>query len=751
MIIAERRSRLFRRWWWIISSFMLGRQAIILLTAASIACGIFTYITLTSVPPFGPNPNKVMALLTVNFILLLLLGTVVARQVVGIMAQRKQGRAGSRLHGRLVLVSSLLAVTPTIVVAIFSAWFFHMGVEAWFSERVTTALHESNAVAAAYLREHQENIRTDVIAIANDINREAAVLRYDPTLLKKMLETHAALRSLPEAIVFQKDGQVLASAGLVMALGFEQIPPNAFDQADDGEIGIVTSERDDRVRALIKVDNLPDAYLYIGRFVDPIVINHIQRTDEAVEAFTSLAGQREHLQMLFAAIYAVVALLLLLAAVGVGLLLANKLVTPISNLIDASGRVAAGDLTVQVANAGSADEFGTLARAFNRMTGQLESQRRELIEANRQIDNRRRFTEAVLSGVSAGIIGLDAKGLIHYPNSRAGELLGVDLDQHLLEPLENIVPDMAEVLNAATQRPQRISEKQIKLNIDGITRTLLVRVTVEAVGDEIKGYVVTFDDITHIVQVQRVAAWSDVARRLAHEIRNPLTPIQLAAERLNRKYLKQIQEDPETFKDCTDTIVRQVGDLNRMLEEFSAFARMPSPQMKEENPIALAHEATMLHRHAHQDIRFTLDLPDTADLIHCDARQIRQALTNLIKNSVEAIEARKALGDETDGHIILSLQQDAHATRLSVTDNGIGLPQEGRERLTEPYVTTRNKGTGLGLALVKRIMEDHGGNVVLEDADPNPQEKSIANISTGGAKVTLVFFTPQRDKVATAS
>jgi two-component system nitrogen regulation sensor histidine kinase NtrY len=411
--------------------------------------------------------------------------------------------------------------------------------------------------------------------------------------------------------------------------------------------------------------------------------------------------------------------------VWAGLRLAARLARPISALAAAAERVGGGDLSARVSEGQDDEEFSTLSRAFNRMTTQIETQRRELVEANRQLDGRRRFTEAVLSGVSAGVVGLDREGRINLPNRSASVLLAVDLDRQIGEPLSTVVPEMAALVEEAARRPDRLAQAQIEIARDGRSDVLHVRVAAERVSGETQGYVVTFDDVTELLSAQRKAAWADVARRIAHEIKNPLTPIQLSAERLKRKYLRDIRNDPETFSILSDTIVRHVGDIGRMVDEFSSFARMPAALIKTEDLIDITRQAVFLQRAGTPDVRFEVDLPSHPVPVSCDSRQVSQALVNLLKNAIESIQARD--GDPAPGRIWVRLiETDSHVT-LVVEDNGRGLPKEGRERLTEPYVTTRAKGTGLGLAIVKKVMEEHRGELILEDREG------------GGARVKLVF------------
>ncbi len=707
----------------------LERALALGLAVAAGLSGLATYWALTEAGAQGPDPGRVVVLLYVNLGLLLLLGLVVARRIVEVWAERRRGLAGSRLHVRLVVLFSLVAVTPAILVAIFSALFLHIGVRAWFDERVRTALDESLAVAEAYLGEHQQNIRADALAMVADINRDPYV-ESTPGRLGQILAAQTAIRGLTEAMVLDGVGRVSARSALTFSLEFDTIPEDALARARAGEVVVLTSDSDDRVRALVKIERLVDTFLYVGRFVEQQVVVHMNRTREAVDEYRRLQGSLSQVQIMLAGIFGLVALLLLLASIWVGLVLATQLWEPISALIAAAERVRAGDLGVRVDEGAPADELGTLSRAFNRMTGQLAEQRRELVEASRQIDERRRFTEAVLDGVSAGVVGLDAEGRVHLPNRVAAVLLGLDLDQALGQRFATLVPEAAGLLAAAMADAGRVHQAQIVLEREPAPRTLLVRIAGEpGEGGAAGGFVVTFDDITELLSAQRKAAWADVARRIAHEIKNPLTPIQLSAERLKRKYLREVVSDPETFAACTDTIVRHVGDIGRMVDEFSAFARLPAPILRQETLQELVREAVLLQANANPAIAFDSMLPEAPVTVTCDARQVVQSLTNILKNAVEAIEARHAAQGESaaPGRIEVTLAIEDDRAVIEVADNGRGLPREGRDRLTEPYVTTRDKGTGLGLAIVRKVMEDHGGFLALADREG------------GGARVRLIF------------
>ncbi len=713
----------------------LERKLAIALMLGVVASGTATFTAMTGYFPVAIDAWALLLLLNLDFVLLLSLSVIVARRLVILWAEHKKGRAGARLHVRLAVLFGLVAVTPTIVIATFSVLLFNFGLQGWFSDQVRTAVKESLAVAQAYLEEHRQTIGADVLAIAQELNRQGVSLALNPQQFSQVLDNQVGVRSLTEAVVFDGQGRVIGRAGFSLLLEFDpQIPDWAVQQARDGEVVILTAEEDNRVRALLRLDGFSNAYLYVGRLVDPRVLAHIDATQNAVRLYEELEGKRSDIQLTFALIFAVVSLMLLLVAVWVGLAFANQLSRPIGLVIDAAQKVGGGDLTARVETRNTTDEIGTLARAFNRMTSELASQRRDLLDANEQLDHRSRFIEAVLGGVSAGVIGLDNNGVITLPNRSAYELLALaeeDLRDH---KLADAVPEMADLLDKAKRRPHQLHEQTIGLaQKDGTLRRLLVRITVEVDRRRIIGFVVTFDDITELASAQRKAAWADVARRIAHEIKNPLTPIQLSAERLKRKYLSQITSDRDTFVTCTDIIVRQVGDIGRMVDEFTAFARLPAPAIAPEDLSEMIEQAMFLPSGAHPDVEFVFEPPTDTVIVSCDRDQIGRALTNLFQNAVDAIQRRPLSGTEplAPGRVLVTLINDGGQQAVAVEDNGPGFPRAERYQLTEPYVTTRAEGTGLGLAIVKKIMEDHGGNLRLEDSP------------TGGARVCLVFPLPE--------
>jgi two-component system nitrogen regulation sensor histidine kinase NtrY len=701
----------------------LGNKIPLGLTVLAVAAGAATYAALTADGPFG-DPHTQNILVNIDLVLFIALVLIVARRIIALWVQRRQGTAGARLHVKIVAWFSGVAIVPAIVMALFSIGFFYLGVESWFSQQVRTAVDESVVVASAYLEEHKQAIRGDILAMASDINAVPMGSRQE---FERMLAEQAFVRNLSDAMVFNGLGNFRASTGITFALGLDQPPTAAIEAARrSSDVQVMTSDQQDRVTALVRLYG--DMFLYVARPIDPLVLSHINTAKAASAQYTQAEKSRSDWQIRVWLMFLVVALLLLLAAVWLGLHFARQLVQPVSELIEAAEKVRSGDLGTRVSEPEDADELSVLSRTFNRMTSQLSSQRSELVEANRQLDKRRRFTETVLAGVSAGVIGLDMEGQVTLANRSAAEFLGVEPGSMAGRALAEILPEMLPILAQLGPNQTRLVQSQFDLRRPGLPhRTLLVRIAVEQQGRQVRGYVATFDDITELLQAQRKAAWADVARRIAHEIKNPLTPIQLSAERLKRKYLKEINSDKETFVACTDTIVRQVGDIGRMVDEFSAFARMPQAVMRREALSDLVGQAVFLQRQARTSIRFEIVKPADPVIAQCDGRQITQALTNLLQNAIDAIGGRIPDHGESlpRGLIEVQLGVDDGRALISVSDNGPGLPLAERDRLTEPYVTTRAKGTGLGLAIVKKIMEDHAGSLEMHD---NPG---------GGARVVL--------------
>ena len=701
-----------------------SRKTVVVLAVFALFSGIGTYAVFAKAGATGPDPDIVLGFMYLNLGLLLIIGLLVSKRLFRIWSQRRQGLAGSQLHTRLVMLFSVIAVIPTIVVAVFSVVLFDFGIRSWFTERIGAAVDASQAVAAAYLEEHRQNITGDALAMAIDLNRQAPFLMARPKQLMKFVQAQAAIRNLTEVVVFDTSGKVLAKTGLSLTFDFEPFPETAFQKARNGEVATLTSEVD-RVRAIVRLDSFVDAYLYVGRFVDPEILSYIDNTKQATAEYNLLQGKRVDVQITFALIFAIVALLLLFSAIWVGLNLATQLADPVSRLITASEQISEGDLSIRISNTTDIGEFSLLNSAFNRMTHQLEVQRGDLIEAHRIEDERRQFTEAVLGGVSSGVIGLDKDGNINLPNKSGAQLLGLSADEMMNKPLQSIIPEMAELFEMAklskkvdTNYFDQI-EALIELIRDNRQITLRTRITAEGNQGITNGFVVTFDDITELQSAQRTAAWADVARRIAHEIKNPLTPIQLSAERLKRKYLSAISEERDLFVSLTETISRQVSDIGRMVDEFSSFARMPAAKLAPHDLKLIVKAQVTLQSEANNNVEFSFKIPEEPVVVLCDDHQIRQMITNLIQNSIDSINAKSDEQNNVNGSIQIQISKKSNFCYLEIIDDGIGLPAEISNRLTEPYVTTREKGTGLGLAIVAKIVEDHSGTFKIEDTIVN--------------------------------
>jgi len=684
------------------------------------ASGLATYAALTGLVPYRPSHAGVYALIALNIVLAGTLGLLIAWRLARLWAVRRS--AGTRLQMRLVGQFAVIAVVPAILIAVFAAVIVNQGVEQWFSPKVKSALGNAVNVAQHYVEEHERSIVADAYEIASSIQYDPELFDQSrhvrPDVLFTKLGTVTKDRGLQASYILNSRGQILGSTKQRFLPDLKTPSSAEIAQARRGNVVIDANSRIGNskigvVRALIRLQALNDAYLLVVRTVDPKVLAYYQNTVSAVSEYKRLERDRQQIQLLFAAIYGVVALLTLLGAIWLGLWAANRLGKPIAKLIGAAEEVSQGNLDARVSVERNDDEIGLLGRTFNRMTAQLEGQRAELMAANRQIDARRRFTEAVLAGVSAGVIGLDGDGRITIVNRAAARLLNAAPEEIEGQHYAEIVPELGGLIRRAIHEPIGRASGEASVKRAGKNRTLSVQVGGEA-GEA--GYIVTFDDITDLVSAQRTAAWADVARRIAHEIKNPLTPIQLSAERLKRKYLREVETDPEIFQQCTDTIIRQVADIGRMVDEFSSFARMPAPVAKREIAQELVQQAAFLQRVANPAITFVVHAPETPIYVECDGRLIVQALTNVLKNATEAIDARIADGDDTPGRIETSALLNGDRLVIRVADNGIGLPPEQRHRLTEPYVTTRAKGTGLGLAIVRKILEDHGGELSLADA-----------------------------------
>jgi two-component system nitrogen regulation sensor histidine kinase NtrY len=657
----------------------------------------------------------VVAMLATSLVISAGLAGIVAHRLVRIARAWRAAATGARLHVRFVTLFSLAALVPALIVAAFLGFTFSQGVESWFSRRVETAIENAADVGRAYVDLASGGLGDEVQAMGEDLNLARRGLVDDPQRYGAFLAAQAERRNLISAYVVDRQGRVLARAERVGAVGYAPPTQEGFATADQGSVSVRFDQANDRLLALYRLTAYGNAYLVVSRHLEPGLVARLRTFDQSVEDYRTARERQGSLRVLFGLAYLSTAVLLILAAAWVGLSSATRVAEPIGRLANAARRVAGGDLKARVAVGEERDEVDALATAFNGMTSQLEGQRHDLVAAQEDAENRRRFIEAVLGGVSAGVVGLDRDGRITAANRSAAQLLGHGDGELVGRRLVDVAPEFAELLNqpahAGESRPQRVD-----LIREEVTLNLSVRMGADAEG----GFVLTFDDMTKLISAQRQEAWKDVARRIAHEIKNPLTPIQLSAERLRKKYSGEVLSDPDTFQKCTDTILRQVADIGRMVDEFSSFARMPTPRMAFADMSEIARSVVFGQRLAFADIRFESEGTDKPIALVCDERLISQCLLNLVKNGAESVQARRARdGEPKDGFVLLRLRDLEYGVQFEVIDNGLGFPEKDRHRLIEPYVTTRSRGTGLGLAIVARVVEDHGGLIELDDA-PGP-------------------------------
>ncbi len=692
-------------------------RAGLIVVILSIISGLATYFVLAGFTAIQPTSEVTIVIWIINGVLVTAMIAIIAWQLIGLWSARKRQAAGAGLHFRIVSLFSVVALFPAILLAVFASISLDRGLDQWFSARTKTVIRDSVNVAQAYVGEHGKIIRADAVGMARDLENSAQLLHDNPDNFRSYAAALAVERGLKYAFLIDSAGKPVIEVFRDPALPFYVPPSDTLARAVEGRLtGFSDPERSVAIK---KLGGFDDLYLYVLRPVDASVTAQLLRTQANLQEYVALQQGRTGLQIAFAMMYVVIALTLLLAAIWIGLWFANRLVTPIRRLIGAAQEISRGDLNVTVKVESPRSDMGQLGATFNRMTTDLRSQRNALIDANIKLDERRRFTETVLAGVTAGVVGVDSNGLVTLVNTSAMQLLGRAEKELIGRTIEDAVPEFAAIVAKAPGHTRRAVQTQITYRREGSDLSFSVRVTQEGVGKKNYGFVVTFDDITDLVVAQRTSAWADVARRIAHEIKNPLTPIQLSAERIRRKYGDAITVDREIFDRCTDTIIRHVGDIGRMVDEFSSFARMPKPVFEDHDAGAIVKEAVILFQMSNSDVEYKLELPEKPLIIECDRRLLTQAVTNLVKNAGEAIATARQSGQKSDdyrGRIRASVTVLGSRCVIEVIDNGCGLPVENRQRLTEPYVTTRQKGTGLGLAIVQRIAEQHEGLLELNDA-----------------------------------
>ena len=701
---------------------------------------LVTYLALGPVDQ-GRDSNLLRVILLCDLVYLLTLTAMVMQKVTHIVTLRRQGSAGSQLHLRLTGVFSAMSLLPTATVAVFAVLSINMGFETWFSDRVQGVIADSLAAAQAYEEEQIRALKEDTEGLANDLEifkRSTAVTGQQ--LRRRLSESQQRIqRGLKEAYIIYASGELFLRGSKSYFFDYEKPASSEIEAALNSTV-IIADIENNELRALTYLDGFGDRFLLVSRSIDGKLFALLDETQAAGKFYQQLESQRGASLARFGIIYLIFAVLLIAASVFAALFFAERLSRPIGRLAGAAQKVGDGALDTRVAEEVGNDEISQLSRYFNRMTHQLKIQRDTLLENTEQIELRRRMFDSVLSSVTSGVLGLDADGNVSFVNKSAERLLGIE------EILENThlsiaVPEFFPLLERLTKTKSESLQDELKMVREGRMENLLVRVSRRRNEQLLlEGYVIAFDDVTDLVSAQRSAAWGDIARRIAHEIKNPLTPIQLSAERIRRKFSPKLANDSDELERMTNVIVRQTGDLRLIIDEFSKFARLPQPKKTDEDLVTVINSVVLLQESGHPDIRFTTNLPDTPIVLQIDRTLISQALINLIKNSGEAIETRiKKMSSSIIGEIRVKLKQGQNNVFIAIEDNGVGLPRD-RARLFEPYVTTRDKGTGLGLAIVKKIIEEHGGNLLMEDA-PEFEDATFC-----GARVVVELPKIQKEK-----
>ncbi|MBM6595719.1 sensor histidine kinase NtrY-like [Microvirga pudoricolor] len=685
---------------------------------AALASALTTFLVLAGLTPILPTHEVVIGVFIFNGVLILFLLAIVAWQTKRLVRERRAGAAAAGLHVRIVGLFSLVAVLPTILVAGVATVTLERGLDPWFQGSIKELMNNTVAIAQAYRETQCRTLARETQLMAADLNRAKVLFDADRKVFHDFMNSRAVFLGFPVAMLLEPNGTTVDKVEPRPILNL-QLPTAAdLDDTSETEALCLFSGQGNVFRSMLKLPAHGGRILYVAREVDPRAIEFPPVAEAGVAYYEGLEQKKVGTQIAFASMFTLIALIVLLSAIWFGLNFANRLVAPIRRLIHATDQVATGNFYVQVPVRRGEGDLAHLGETFNKMTSELRQQHDGLTAASELMDRRRRFTEAVLAGVSAGVIGIDAGGVITIVNPSAEALLGTPGNQILGRPIARILPEVSDLVEEMKHSRQRLMQKQILITRNGKERTINVRVTGEQPRSEERELVVTLDDITDLVTAQRTSAWADVARRIAHEIKNPLTPIQLSAERIRRKYGKVITTDKEVFEQCTDTIVRQVDDIKRMVDEFSSFARMPKPTIGQEDLIETLRQVVFMMKIGHPDIQFTDRLPEQPVVVPIDRRLLSQAVTNIVKNATEAIAAVPE--DERGQGRISVILDDAHPDCLvmEVIDNGKGFPVEGRQRLLEPYMTTREGGTGLGLPIVSKILEEHGGGMELAD---NPE------------------------------
>ena len=694
---------------------------------------VFTYLLLGPLDT-GSRGTALRIILMSDLVYVLLIIGLLFQRIMAIIAQRRRKSAGSQLHLRLTGFFTLMSLVPTITVAVFATISINMGFEAWFSDRVQNVIRVSLDAAQAYEFEQTSGLREDAKSLGRRLEQVKAAQRIeDPGAIRQELDRgqQSIQRGLKEAFVITGDGTLRLRGFRSYKFDYEMPPPQAFDSAFE-DVHLIRDYENNELRALVSLRGFGDQYLYVTREVDGLLLGLLDQTQQTARLYQQLEQDRDLYLFNFGLLYLAFAVLLIVSSALLSLWFAERLSRPIGRLVGAAQRVGDGELETQVLEEEGDDEIAQLSVYFNKMTRQLKGQRDRLLENTAQIEERRRLFDSVLSSVTSGVVGLDAQGRVSFVNRSARRLLGWAVGEHKEHHLEVVVPEFSPLFARLKESGIDSVQDEVKVVRGGRLENLLVRVAPRtSEGGALEGYVIAFDDVTDLVAAQRSAAWGDVARRIAHEIKNPLTPIQLSAERIRRKFTPKLDAEADDLDRMTQVIVRQTNDLRRIVDEFSKFARMPEAVKQREDIVAILNQAVTLQQAGQPDVTFHIDIPDRVIPLSLDATMISQALTNLIKNAGEAIETRieKGVSLHLKPAIAISLADQGTQISVTISDNGIGLPQD-RAKLFEPYVTTRDKGTGLGLPIVKKIIEEHGGVLRLDDAEPLGDTQRVGAAAT---------------------
>lgn len=610
-------------------------------------------------------------------------------------------------------MSVVATIIPTTLLSLLIYTYYHFGIEAMFNEKISKAVSKTSEIATEYLQEHKDSIKADILAIAKDIDRNYPTLTEDPKLFTPFLDKLIELRKLSEIIIFRPN-HLIAKNTFSFSSAFEKLPDSQIDNAKGGQVVMLDSENNDKVRAILKLNNFTDTYLIVGKYIDTDIAMLVKDSQGSADLYKALVADTQNVRMKLEFAFLIAVILLYFSTILASVRLAKYITKPINRLVDATEKLKQGDYSITLPEKPGIDETSILTRAFNEMTTTLSTQRKQLIKFNKVIDERRRFIEAVLSEITAGVIAINVDGKITLFNNSAAALLDYNGKN---TNYKKIFPEISNMLDEATIQSNVIIQEHLEIMRDDKKKQFFVRIGVQKNADSgIESYIVTFDDISDLVSAQRASAWSDVARRIAHEIKNPLTPINLSAQRLKKKYSQFITEDRENFEKYLDTIIRHVTDIGKIIEEFVEFARIPQPKLKKANLIKVIKDAIFTLQVPFKFINFEFSCSFKKMDALCDSAQISQVMMNLLKNSAEAIE-QKLLDDvNLRGKITINLRKIAsHTCEVSISDNGGGFKDEILDKICEPYVTTKTKGTGIGLAIVKKIIEDHGGVIRFEN------------------------------------